>query len=65
MACYFEAAIIGTIDANLDPNYQTGVKMKQQMFRALTIYAFVVFGQFMQQKDLCVAIIQKQLLAQQ
>ena len=65
VACYFEAAIIGKIDANGDPNYHTEVKMKQKMFRALTIYAFVVFGQFMQQKDLCVAIIQKQLLAQQ
>jgi hypothetical protein len=35
------------------------------MFRAVTIYALMVFSQFMQQKDLFVATIQKQLLVQQ
>jgi hypothetical protein len=65
VACYFEAVIIGKIDANGDPNYDTQVNLKKKMFRALTIYCFVVFGHFMQQKDLSVAIIQKQLLAQQ
>jgi hypothetical protein len=65
LACYFEAEIIGKIDANGDQNYHSEVKMKQKMLRALTIYGFVVLGHFMQQKDLSVAIIQKQLLAQQ
>ena len=44
VACYFEAVIIGEIDARGDPNYNTEVKMKQKMFRAITIYAFTVFA---------------------
>ena len=64
IACYFEAVIIAEIDANGDIHYHKEVKIKQKMFRALTIYALIVFAQFMQQKDLYVAIIQKELLAQ-
>jgi hypothetical protein len=48
VACYFEAVIIVDTNARGDTDYQGGSIIKQKMFRALTIYAFTVFAQFMQ-----------------
>ena len=63
LSCYYEALILVEIAANGEPNYNGAVIVRLKVFQALTIYGFTVFGQFMQQKDLSVAIIQKQLLA--
>ena len=62
---YFEAQILCEIEARGDPNYPIEARIRNKMIRALTIYLFCVLGHFMQQKDLSVAIVQKQLLAQQ
>lgn len=73
VSCYFEAAILTKLAApNSDEQLSVGglgteteLVMRTKMIRAVGIYIFVVFSQFMQQKDLSVAIIQKQLMAQQ
>ena len=65
VASYFEALAIVAQFEEIDPNYQGSMKIRLLMFRATTIYFLLFAAQFMQQKELYVAIIQKQLLAYQ
>ena len=65
VASYFEALAIVAQFEEIDPNYQGSMKIRLLMVRATTIYFLLFAAQFMQQKELYVAIIQKQLLAYQ
>ena len=65
VASYFEALAIVAQLEEVDPDFQGSMKIRLLMFRATTIYFLLMVAQFMQQKELYVAIIQKQLLAYQ
>ena len=65
VASYFEALAIVAQFEEIDPDYQGSMKIRLLMVRATTIYFLLFAAQFMQQKELYVAIIQKQLLAYQ